>query len=857
MLADSTGSRRREWAVLAALAVLYYAVPWRALGGAATVVGAPVAFLLLVAAPGAALVRIVGLCPRDAFAAIAWCVMLGLGAALAGCFLWALWGAPIDLFRFGFPVVVLALFAAARPREGARVPVDRLRVTPGERRAMWALAVFLVVVAGILWVSGPATHYTADTIDHVAYVQEIARTHDPFPRTAFYKDPGPDGADLRKSLLHSLFGVFAYHLGADVLALLSFFGAVQLVVLCLCVYTVALSMFGRRRVALLSAVFFLFVFDGGIGAKGIRSSFYPNRFGLAPLLMFIAAAADALRQSDRRERRRGYALCAILGFTAAAVHVQYIVFTAFAGAVIIVWKTCAPRATWRVHLRRSLAALSWAGAAIAPYAVYRFATSYQTNELHHQVQGAVFVAGRLFVANPWTVWDWMAWSGLATLVAVVPLWRRRRETAGVGYTVAAMLSVILVVANPFVLPLAFRAISYLTYRLGVTVPHYMVAALLVAAFFDARLRREVFAGDAHRWWRRAATALAVLALAVGVTQAVGNRHILLASSPAEKRIDLVRWRDGLSALAERLPPGSVIASDPITSYYASAFTPDYVLCTLDQHAPPNDRRADRRMAAARDILSPYTSMAEKVDIIAAHGVTHVVVNEDLPRGLVLQYWTLDPDVARAARRAFEARPDVFEEVESTDKMTVFRWTGVRPAESPVATPVVASPPRGARAVGERSGEATVVAARVGAVRVAAGDTLSVDVYWSREAPAHPGNYVVSLRFDQVGLDLPLGGRPFPKLARKLEEKIDGCLYRYRADHIVQRGFFGPDRWPAGAVVADPATVRLPTTLAPGAYTVQARMRSVAALPNTNLRSYFFDDDMYAGVEIGRIEVTAR
>jgi hypothetical protein len=431
----------------------------------------------------------------------------------------------------------------------------------------------------------------------------------------------------------------------------------------------------------------------------------------------------------------------------------------------------------------------------------------------------------------------------------------------VGYVTAALVTMLLVVFNPFVLPLVFGAVSYLAFRLEPVAPHYMVAAFLIVTALDARTRREVLGtlgagGFFSRWLFRAAVVVAGLSVVGGVVQFGRNSHMLFASSQAEKRVSYERWAAGLDAVATGIPAGSVIASDPVTSYYASAFTPHYVLCTLDQHAPPNDRHADRRMAAARDVLSPYTSMAEKAEILRANGVTHVVVNEDLPSGLVLKYWTLDPDLAARARRSFDERPDVFEKVVSQGAVTAYRWTGATPAAEVVETPVVASPPPGVAAIGVRSGEATVVAARLGSERVAAGDTLRVEVYWTRAEPAHPANYVVAVRLDRLSLDLPLGGRPFPKIARKIKERIDGVPYRYRADHPVARGFYGLDRWGAGTIVRDAATLRIPAALAPGTYSVQARLLAVAAQPNTDLRSYFFDDDMYSGVEIGRVEVAA-
>jgi hypothetical protein len=542
---------RAERITLAVLALLYYAVPWRSMGPASAWVGAPAVFAFLILMPGVAMGRLVGLGPRDRLEAAGLRVILGYFAALAGCFLWTITGAALDVFRFGYPAIVIALVLAFPRRDDHRPTLDRHRTSANERREAIAVGAFLILVAAIVWVAGPPTHYQADTIDHAAYVAEVERTQDPFPRTAFYKDPGDDGADLRKSLMHALMGVFTRHLGIDPIALFAFLAGAQLVILCLVVYSATLTMFASRRVALVSVLMFALVFDGGIGSKIVRVMFYPNRFGIAPLMLFVAAATTHLRKPSRRT----LVLCAVFGFTAAAVHVQYVVFTAFAAGVIVVWKTCSPCATWREHLTRSLAASLAAGGAILPYAAYRLATSFQTNELHAHVQGAMFVGGGLFTALPATVWGWLGWTGLAALAAIVPLWSRRRDVPGVGYAIASTLSVLFIVANPLVLPMVFDAVSYVAYRLGRAVPTYMLAAAALVWAFEGGI-----AG--HRWWRRLAAALAIVALAIGAWNVVANRHVMLASSPAEKRVSLERWKDDIKEVTTGLPEGAVIASDP-------------------------------------------------------------------------------------------------------------------------------------------------------------------------------------------------------------------------------------------------------------------------------------------------------
>jgi len=113
---------------------------------------------------------------------------------------------------------------------------------------------------------------------------------------------------------------------------------------------------------------------------------------------------------------------------------------------------------------------------------------------------------------------------------------------------------------------------------------------------------------------------------------------------------------------------------------------------------------------------------------------------------------------------------------------------------------------------------------------------------------------VSVRFDRKIISLPFEGKPFPKITRKVMEKIRHERYRFRSDHMILGGLFGPDAWSMEDIVEDNVRVKLPTDLAPGRYRVQAKMLRIANQPNHELRDYFFDDDIYQGVRVGEITI---
>jgi hypothetical protein len=327
---------------------------------------------------------------------------------------------------------------------------------------------------------------------------------------------------------------------------------------------------------------------------------------------------------------------------------------------------------------------------------------------------------------------------------------------------------------------------------------------------------------------------------------------------AERRRGPDHWARGLYQLAEELPPGSVIASDPVTSYFISAFTPHYVVCTLDQHAPPNDLRVEARMTAARDIVSPYTTAREKDRLIRQFRVTHVVINRALPEGLILNYWTLEPRAAKDADDMFRSLHYEFEAKDLDDGLTSFRWRNeerLNTLPRPVPRPVVAALPAEATRIGELSGEAVLEGAAIhGAGILPPGGELALDLYWSRREALPPGTYMVSVRFDKKELSLPFNGQPFPKLTRKVVEKLHHERYRFRDDHMILGGLFAPDAWQAGDIVDDDVRVRVPTDIAPGRYRVEAKLLRIANQPNQELRDYFYDDDIYQGVQVGEVTI---
>ena len=825
--------------ILLILATAAYALTPYAPPALATPLGIPVVLAFCIILPGVLVNRIARLRGADPLDSAALVSTSGLAFVLAMAFLWALSGVSADAFRMALPLVIIALAVASPRQDVTRVNPVHFPVRTRDKRLLVVLALLIVQpVIGVL-ITGPSTEINADTIDHAGYVAEVARTGDPFPTTAFYRDPGDDGKDFRKALLHAVYGFTARHTGASPLDVLGVYGGFLLLVMTLVVYSASRSLLGRHRLAAaIAVILFLIGTDWGVSSSWIRSSFYPNRFGTAFLFMFIASAMEYLHRGPALTLR----WCAVYAFAATAVHVQYGVLVAAVTGIILVWRTCSPCETTAEHLTRSLRIAWWAALGAAPFMIYRMATAYRTNPLHEQVQSAMYLTDRLFVSDPFRLWYFLGPLGVAAIVCMVPLWRFRKRVPGVGYGIAALITFLATQLVPFVAMPLYGVLRYLAFRLDPMAPLYLLPAFLLA-----RRPRAPFA--------HLVTGVALIALVVPM---LGHTAFSSRALEADRMRSPDRWARGLYQLAGMLPQGSVVASDPVTSYLMSAFTSCYVVCTLDQHAPPNDLHVEERMNAARDIVSPYTSARDKDLLIRENHVTHVVINRTLPPDMILNYWTLEPSTALKALETFQSLRYEFDAIPLDDGLTVFRWRHderLSTLPRPVPRPVVERLPGGADSLGTRAGEAILAGVELkGSGILSAGGELALDLYWSRAGASLPGTYVVTVRFDKKELELPLDGKPFPKVTRKLVEKWKHERYRFRADHMIQGGLFAPDSWDEGEIVEDHVRVEVPADIAPGRYRVEARMRKLANQPNYHLRDFLYDDDSLSGVPIGEVTI---
>ncbi len=647
------------------LTAVFFLFPFRSSSIVGEALGVPFLVAYTVLLPGAALTRLLRLRPVNAADAAALWTVHGVAVLLACTFAWALLRIPIAGFSAIIALATTSLHIAAPPLDDTRIHPSARRENRAERALLIVMIGLAIVFGCAVYIAGAPLDFGKDTYDYISYANEVAVTGDAFPTTAFYRDPGLDGADLRKGLLHAVFGFYHGWLGLDTIRIFAMLAALMLIAATLVVYSAALRMFDDRAVAALSAIFFLLCYDGGPGDSLQRAWFYPSRFGMVALLAYTASALEFMR----RPRARGLVLMALYAFTAAAIHIQYAVFAGFVAGVILLWKVCSPREHWSDHVRGALQVGAAGFFGFLPYAMFRYVTAYQTNELHTQVQAAVYVFGDAFIANPVHTWQSVGFLGAAAIVGILSAWSLRRRHAAAGFLCAAMLSALLIQYNPFVLPTVYKVMTYLVYRLDKAAPWFMLPAFITVVVF----RR--IDTPTRRGFTRVTLLLTLAAVIAGLLSFPGLGAIRPAALAWERENSYRRWEDGLRDLSERLPAGSVIASDPVTSYTISALTAHYVLCTLDQHAPPNDRMSRQRMSAARDIVGPLTPHDVRIALVDTLGVTHILINGNLPGDMLLDYWTMAPSVAMQSRARLDSRPDLYERIELRDSLTVYTTAG--------------------------------------------------------------------------------------------------------------------------------------------------------------------------------------
>jgi hypothetical protein len=819
------------------------------------------AFALLVWLPGLGWARAIGARPAGGRAFLAgWAT--GYGVAWLGLLV-------LVTRALGVPFTVLAHAGAAwsavpwlvslatAPRDAgagaahatART-AERAASRPATRdRAALAcqLAIALAVFVALAHVArhGPPVTYLSDTPDHLGTIRRMLASGDPFPRDAFFRDAGPSGVDPRKGLWHPCVALVCALSRVDPAPA---WNALAAVLAALAVLTAAgfAHRLGGPLAAAAGAWGMLLGYGGGLGAVYLGEAVFATKLADTLALATAATLLDDLEQRSLRSRLAVVALAlgTILVHVFAALQFT-IVFGALAAGLLVRDRS------WSSPLQRVvLTSLACALAAV-PYVAWRAHGAYApVNIIHTEPQGLLTLARGVRIVSVGAMWDWLGPLWVLFPFSIVWWLRAVREPA-VLYLLTTTLAVGVLMFVPPVVAVLEPRLGYLLMRLPWLLPVGPAAAFLVA--------RARTAWSAGRWGQ--ALAPAVL-LAIAFTGPLADAAHALARGPGERSIvehaHMSRWQDALAWMDRGLPAGSVVLSDPATSYSIPAFTRHWVTALADQHSSPNDSLALARILDARDALDPYAPWARTAQVVARWGATAIALNGRFPEPPGLDYWGPAPDWYDAARARLERAPAAFERVYDHDRFTVYvihRDALAKLEDGGGRRPFLRARRPGEHAVelGPRLPE--LVSFGLDEVRAARGDTLTGRIEWSAPHPLPAGAYMVALRFDRaLPADVPKAPDAVSKFWRKLVEHTRHERYRFRADHLPTNGDYGVDRWTPDEVVLDPFRVVVPPDVATGTYVVRVCMVRQPHYPNLELRDMLSDDDQLNGLEVSRLRV---
>ena len=821
-------------------------------------------FLYTVITPGALLARRFAPALSGATLVLA-SFVFGMAAAFAILFLLALLRLDVTLVRFIAPAVVVAL--AVWPRRGAIDRTGETAARPASRDAVPAilLVVLLAIVAAIVLGRGDPLLYTADSADHIAYIRTIARTHEAFPERFYYAESGMLTRDIRKGMAHALWGTLAALAGtrdaAAIWPIVSLIGSAFLLV---AVYAAGIALFGSAWIGLLAAALTVLLYDGGLTQLSLVVMGGGYSFGKAAYVAFLAFGIPWALKGGRSLLWPA----AAAGAVAAQTHIAHFAFILFMLTVMAfstgVRRTAPDR---RAPTLRRIAALAGSVCAIvAPYLVMRYVRDYApNNDLHTQVQGVLYFTERLYVMNPLIFGQVSGWLGLLSLVAVVFLWRRTRDHDSFRFFAHGLIAVYVMLFVPLWYPFLLRAFSYLLIRFEFAVPSMLMTSFLIGELIRGMRRRggiEPARADGPIP-PRGVTIVGIVVAAVVLGVALGGvpeRCVYTKRAAAAMRPASFHAIDDLfAAINEQVPPGSVIAADPFTSFGIPAFTDQYVIVPYEQHATPNDSTAIRRMVDTRRIMSPWTSWPEIAAILTSYRVDCVAVNGRIPPTIEAAYWK--PSSAAAASLVAKlSRAENFRAIFENESVALFALD----AERSRLTEWVRAPFPFAGDAVDPDSAAAMADARVPGVRIASvelapsraarGDTIEAVVTWVGEKPLPFSSYVAYLRFDTPSPRGRLYNAAWGKPYRKIRERLAGERYRFRFDFHPFGGLLPPDEWPSLRKVRDRILVPIPRDVAAGAYVVSLRMARKTQYPNYVLRDILTDDDSLGGAAVARIDI---
>lgn len=781
---------------------------------------------------------------------------LGLSLFAVASWIFAVIGVPFRVYvSLLEAVAAVVLGAALWPRRaGGGGGPNR---PPGASRARTTALIIVAVAVSCYFIAyPPAIDLRGDSLDHLSYVNRIISQDRLQPTEVLappvFADDDAPRSDPRKGMMHPLMAAISNLSSMDPVEMWRMLPAAlaPFAVLAFAAFAGALLPSGGMVAGAL--VLFL-LFQGGIGRQFFGVIAYGQHLSLAFFWLLVVVAMGAAPVAGIGTLLSTGLLC--LG--GALIHVDVAVHAGlmYAGMLLFHSKLgFSKRGILRVGAAVSV------GVAVA--AAWKLATSAPPNVMHTHPQGLLYfgdIGSSFYAVSPIEIirrYGLVFFAGLFW-VPVLPVIIRNPRWARSGWIALALsLPPIAVAFNPLVAPLVYEKGSYLLHRFVLNVPSFSITALVLGAV--------VLWGRRGRFWGKTAAVLVLIAWARPFSismnawwlDAKASRSGGYASASATETKDALA--DVIRLLNENIPAGSVVASDPLTSYVLGAFTNARVVAVLHQHGNPGDPYPLERLEAAHAILSPFTGQNRTVYAIRRFGVEYVVVNGAFrsPYHDYLAHW--DPAFKQVLEEKFESLSGVFRTIHKTESIAMYRvmgteferiaWDPVIPFTGPVETALDACE-------GVAAGNVRVVSVGTDPRVALPGERIGVAAAYRRlpgQTPPLP--LLLRIRVEDRDYFEEAARYPGDKYVRRFLERRRGELRRFRIDRTPFAGYFRPEEWPEDRTLYDAFDARLPLGLAEADYRIEAELMEETLLPNFTIGDFLFNEDSYRGEACTNIEV---
>ncbi|MBI3965526.1 MAG: hypothetical protein HY329_07820 [Chloroflexi bacterium] len=578
--------------------------------------------------------------------------VMALAASLADVLRLGFFGAVA--FSVGAPIVALALdrrrtnrerFASQAPEAEGEQPLSPAVESAREQIPLLAAGGFAGGLMALAWWTGPWLSHTADSFYHLAAIRALLLDGEALPHRVFY--PGPvAGPDPTSGAWHYVIGLAAWIAHVDPTAVWWAAGGLVAALAALSLFRLALAVSRCAGTALLTIMLFYL-----LGQRlDLRTASYPTTVGLALAWLTLSWGVEWLREHPNR---RSLAAGLLVATAIPAIHLAAYQFLAVTvGALVSLWLAAQLLGRRSVEWRAvgPTLALVASGAPIAAYRTFVWFGGSGAADSVFNLGGAVAVpyltprelGGGLVIAEPGF---WFASTfGVASIATVLVLLRLGglwRGDPGAALVVATVALIPALAFNPLVAPWTIERLSYPIAKLATLLPFGLYLSLgwglaTIAASWRlpepagySRPEEELASATLSLVGSAAVIPLVAQLITAGPTLVYAGTSDHNAAASRAASLSVV-WRDRLDAIG-KLPPDSVILSDPTTSYYLGGLARVRVVVTPPTHTPSTIEHADgaRRRADAFEILAAGRQPDTAGALLAGsafESVTHVFLD---------------------------------------------------------------------------------------------------------------------------------------------------------------------------------------------------------------------------------------